>query len=246
MGDGSSWTCRACGRSFTCAERPHACFDPLVEEFLASRTPISVGLYRALERTLEDCGAFRRHVTDTRIAFVSRMSFCGATFAERWIDVGLILPWWVDDDRFARVEVFDADTWAHGLRLTSTTEIDDDLRAWTRLAYARGDQQPMAAPVNQQGVPAWRRRTADRLVCPWRGEVEVVRGVGRVTAVPAHVLAAIGDPITPLQLRVGGATFESSLAEVDGRWVVPLEGTGAASELKAGDQPKLAARLAMF
>lgn len=112
-----------------------------VEDHLRDKTPEAVALFRAFEAAVRECGPVRAHPAKTRIAFIARMSFAGATLRRRWIDVGLILPYRLESPRIRKVESFGPHSHGHRLRVHSVEEIDEELRAWLREAYRVGQQE---------------------------------------------------------------------------------------------------------
>lgn len=223
------WTCATCGRSFANTGQWHACTDVTVDEHLEGRSPEIVGLYRAFEALVADAGGeFRRHPARTRIAFIGRMSFAGATFGRDWIDVHMILPWWHDDDRFSHVNLYSGDAWEHRLRVRDASELDDDVARWAALAWRRGRQEAgLVAPARERAVPILSRRTADRFQCTFRGKVHEDDGVGDgLVALPGYLLDAIGDMDTPLRIRAKGVTWDGGLVEHrTAGWCVALAAT---------------------
>ena len=71
-------------------------------------------LFTELAAAVRECGDYRMHPTKSRVAFITRMSFAGATLRRRWIDVGFILPYRSASTRFRRIEDYGMKhEWAH-------------------------------------------------------------------------------------------------------------------------------------
>ncbi len=77
----------------------------------------------------------------TRIAFQVRMSFAQVTPRARWLDGHVVLARRVEHPRFRRVETISARNHVHHFRLTSVAEVDAELTAFLREAYAVGEQR---------------------------------------------------------------------------------------------------------
>ena len=184
----------------------HSCTDLSVEDHLADKTDLARELYYALETAVGDCGEFRIHAVATRIGFITRMSFAGATLKKNWIDVTFILPRWVDDTRFGRIVVFGVASYGYELRLHELSELDHDLRSWLCEAHRRGGAEPseLTEPVT---VRACERGTADRFGTIIRGEV-----VAGEIAIPNWFVGALGPPPLP----------ELTIAARSQRWTSPI------------------------
>ena len=97
------WVCPVCGRRFANRNQWHSHGQSL-EEYLADKTPEAIALFTAFAAAVRECGDYRMHPTKTRVAFITRMSFAGASLRRRWIDAGFILPYHSDSPRFRRIE----------------------------------------------------------------------------------------------------------------------------------------------
>ncbi len=173
------WTCPACRRRFANTNQWHACTDLSVDEHLAGRSELAVSLYRAVEQAVADCGTFRVHAQQTRIAFIETMTFGGVKLARGWVDVSFITPQPIDDPRIRRLEVYGPTSFGSTIRLSALDELDADVRHWLCDAYGRGTQEtldpgaeveplvghalavavvPLASRVTADGhlhIPAW-------------------------------------------------------------------------------------------
>lgn len=132
------WTWPTCRRSYANRNQWHSCVTLTEAERLACETPHARELYDALKEVVGEVGPFRVHAQKTRIAFITRMSFVNITFRSRWLNVGIILNRALDSERFSRVERYGPGSVGHYLRLSSVTELDDELRAWLEEAYGTG------------------------------------------------------------------------------------------------------------
>jgi hypothetical protein len=135
------WACPRCGRQFANRNQSHECTTMTLAEHLADKTPLAVELFRAFEARVRACGPVRLHPVKTRVGFITRMSFAGASLFQRWIEVGLILPYRSDDPRFHKVQTFGARSHGHWLRVRTLEELDDQLDGWLHDAYRVGLQE---------------------------------------------------------------------------------------------------------
>ena len=135
------WKCPICGREFANANQWHSHGQSL-DDYLADKTPVAVDLFMAFAAAVRECGDYRMHPAKTRVAFITRMSFAGATLRRDWIDVGFILPYRSDSPRFRRIEDYGMKhEWAHYLRISRVEEIDAEVRRWACDAYRVGLQE---------------------------------------------------------------------------------------------------------
>ncbi len=212
------WTCPRCGRSFATRNQTHACTPVSVDEHLEGKTDAATLIYRALEEAMLLQGESRVHATKTRIAFINRMTFASAALGSGHVDATLILPKWVDHQRFDRIDLYGVVTYAQRVRLTSAEAVDAELGGWLREAYYRGLQEDMIPmPVT---VPAVARVTADRWRCVFRGRVDVS---GRVD-LPGYLIGSLGPPPLP---RIGVRIRRRSWVAEIGSGAVSLAGADA-------------------
>jgi hypothetical protein len=83
-------------------------------------------------------GPFRIHPTKTHIGFINRMTFAGATFKKRWIDIGFILHYKLESPRFLKIETYGTTSYHYSIRIHKLEDIDEEVRACLREAYQVG------------------------------------------------------------------------------------------------------------
>jgi hypothetical protein len=140
-GASALWKCPDCGRRFANRNQTHTCGLHTLEEHFVGRPPIVIETYQALEAAVRDVGEVIVLPEKTRIAFQVRMSFAAAKLRRGWVDAHVVLARRVDNPRFRKVETFSPRNHLHQFRVATPEEVDDEVRAWLREAYAVGAQQ---------------------------------------------------------------------------------------------------------
>jgi hypothetical protein len=135
------WQCPECGRRFANRNQTHTCGLHRLEEHFVGRDQIVIETYRALEAAVRDTGDVIVLPEKTRIAFQVRMSFAAATLRRSWVDAHVVLARRLENPRFRKVETFSPRNHLHLFRLASPEEVDDEVKAWLREAYAVGAQR---------------------------------------------------------------------------------------------------------
>lgn len=127
------WRCPKCGHRFVTRNLWHACGRYRLEDHFAGKAPV-------LRAT------FRRW----RIVIQARVRFAGAVIRRDWVDAALWLRRRVKHPRVFRTEDFGRLGYGIHFRLTKPSEIDRDLRALVREAYAAAVVRPRSrAPAGR-------------------------------------------------------------------------------------------------
>jgi Domain of unknown function (DUF5655) len=177
-----------------------------LDDVLADASPHAVDLYRAVEAAVRNCGAFRIHAQKTRIAFITAMSFAGVGLAERWVDLSLITPEPIGDDRIARIELYGPTSFANTLRIHRAGDVDADVRGWLSLAYRRGLQETLDPGARVSPVIGI---ALQRLRVPVAATVAVDDGE-LALRVPRYAAQALADQHEVL-VRVLGSTIPGEI-----------------------------------
>ena len=135
------WTCPRCGRTFANRNQSHACGRHDLESHFRDKAPSIRALFDAVVAAVTACGPVAVLPEKTRIAFQVRMSFAQVTPRARWLDGHVVLARRVEHPRFRRVETISPRNHVHHFRLTSVSEVDAELVAFLREAYAVGEQR---------------------------------------------------------------------------------------------------------
>jgi hypothetical protein len=92
--------------------------------------------YDRFEKMIAKCGAYHVAPAKTRIAFLARVRFAGITsLSEKGMTCSFALPYPVRSCRFARVEEVVPGWWIHRLRITESSQLDDQVQSWLRRSY---------------------------------------------------------------------------------------------------------------
>lgn len=144
------WQCLRCGRRFATRNQWHSCTRLTVADCLRGKSETAVALYRAFESAVQRCGPVRVHPTKTRIAFIARMTFAGASVKRDCVEVGMYLPYRSTSGRFHKFFPY-GQGGIHSLRLDSIEQIDDKVRRWLSEAYVLGMQRtPRPIPPSRK------------------------------------------------------------------------------------------------
>lgn len=135
------WTCRRCGRCFANRNQSHACGRHDLAHHFAGKDPKIRAIFRAVRKAIAECGPVTVIPEKTRIAFQVRMSFAQVTPRKRWLDGHVVLARRLDHPRFRRIDTISPRNHVHHFRLDSPAEVDSEVRAWMREAYAVGAQE---------------------------------------------------------------------------------------------------------
>src|SRR5437868_3154246 len=93
------WECPRCGRQFANKNQLHGCTDLTVADCLRGKPEPLIKTYRAYEKAVLGLGDVRIHPTQTRIAFIARMTFAGAKIKRDHVEAGMMLPYPSHDPR---------------------------------------------------------------------------------------------------------------------------------------------------
>jgi hypothetical protein len=102
-------------------------------------------IYEVVLKTIRRCGPVIVLPEKTRIAFQVRMSFAQLTTRSKWVDGHVVLARRFEQPRFRKIETISARNHVHHFRLISATDVDEEVEAWLREAYAVGEQRHLEA-----------------------------------------------------------------------------------------------------
>jgi hypothetical protein len=139
------WRCPDCGREFANRNQTHTCGLHDLEHHFAGKPPEIRALFDRVAAMIQGIGPVRVLPEKTRIAFQVRMSFAQLTPKRHWIDGHVVLARRLEHPRFRKVETFSPRNHLHVFRLESMADVDADLEAWLREAYAVGEQRHLTA-----------------------------------------------------------------------------------------------------
>ena len=140
------WRCPRCRRQFAHHNQSHACGRHDLQHHLKGKPPLIHAFYNAVLERVRSCGPVVVLPEKTRIAFQVRMSFAQVTPRQQWLDGHVVLARRLEHPRFRRIETISPRNHVHHFRLMALTDVDQDVQAWLREAYAVGQQLHLDSP----------------------------------------------------------------------------------------------------
>jgi hypothetical protein len=135
------WRCPNCKRRFANTNQSHACGRHSLDGHFEGKSPHIRAIYDAVVNALATIGPVTILPEKTRIAFQVRMSFAQLTPRRNWVDGHVVLARRLEHPRFRSVQTFSPRNHLHLFRLTGVEDVDDEVKAWFREAYAVGEQR---------------------------------------------------------------------------------------------------------
>jgi hypothetical protein len=136
------WTCPKCGAKFVSANMWHSCGRYRLEDLFARSEPHVLELFQKFRRMVERCGPSTMIPQKTRVVFMVRMRFAGASVRRTNLRVGLILERKLPEDpRVEKIETFSPYCHANYLRIDRQEQLDTVMQRWIREAYDSGTQK---------------------------------------------------------------------------------------------------------
>ncbi len=141
------WTCPRCGHRFVTRNMSHSCGRYRLADHLAGKDPLVRRLFNGLRDMARENGPVTVYAQKTRIVFQNRGRFISLVPRKHWLDCGLWLKRRVEHHRVRRIEPVPPHDYVHHVCLTKPDEIDQELAALVREAYAVGCQEYHGAPA---------------------------------------------------------------------------------------------------
>ena len=135
---GPLWTCPTCGNDFVNKNQYHSCARHTLSELFAGKPAHIRELFDRLRGMVQACGPVKVLAYRDRVGFMVRVRFAGAVPKSRWLDVGLWLHRRMEHPRFHKIETIYPHAHIHVLRITNTEQLDEQVAAWLKEAYALG------------------------------------------------------------------------------------------------------------
>ena len=132
------WTCPECGHPFVNRNQAHSCGRFSLDAHFAGCDPAVRASFDRFAEMARACGPVVVEPQKTRIVFVVRVRFGGATTARRWLNARLWLRRQAAHPLLRGHESYGALGWGNLFRVTRPEELDDDFAALVREAYAIG------------------------------------------------------------------------------------------------------------
>ena len=132
----SLWTCPKCGAKLITKNLWHSCGRATLAEWQARMGPRARRLYDRFQRMIAKCGEYHVAPALTRIAFLARVRFAGITgISEKGMTCTFAMPYPLSSPRFVKVEEVVPGWWMHRLRITESSQLDDEVQAWLCESY---------------------------------------------------------------------------------------------------------------
>ena len=135
------WTCPRCGNQFVTANMVHSCKRHTLEEPFAGKPAAIRKLFDRFRAMVETCGPVKLLPYHDKVGFMVRVRFAGAVPRTRWLEIGFWLPRRVEHPRFHRIQTIHPNAHVHLIRITEPRQLDAEIKAWLREAYAVGCQK---------------------------------------------------------------------------------------------------------
>jgi hypothetical protein len=136
------WTCPKCGAKFVSANMSHSCGRFALAALFAKSEPQVFELFRKFRTIVRACGRSTMIPQKTRVVFMVRMRFAGATVRKSHLRVGLILERRLPPDaRLVEIESFGPRCHGHYFRIERTDQLDASFAAMVGEAYDSGTQK---------------------------------------------------------------------------------------------------------
>jgi hypothetical protein len=97
---------------------------------------------------VEACGPVKVLPYRDKVGFMVRVRFAGARPRRRWLEIGFWLRRRLTSPRFTKVETIYPNAHVHRLRIMEPRELDAEVEAWVREAYAVGCQEGEPSAVS--------------------------------------------------------------------------------------------------
>jgi hypothetical protein len=140
------WTCPRCGHRFVTRNMWHSCGRYRLADHFKGKDPALRKLFDRFRALVRKSGPVTVYAQKTRIIFQTRARFTGFSVKKHWLDGAFWFKRRVEHPRFYRIELIPPGDYIHRFRLTKLSEIDGDLAAFVREAYAVGRQELPEAP----------------------------------------------------------------------------------------------------
>jgi Domain of unknown function (DUF5655) len=130
------WVCPNCDREFASTNQAHVCVPGVTVNDLLARYPRWMSeIYVAIMAQLNSVGPVHEDAVSVGIFLKSDRKIAEFRPRVRSLLLSLYLPYELNDPRIDRVLPAAADRVVHMIKLTSPTQVDDQLREWLTEAY---------------------------------------------------------------------------------------------------------------
>lgn len=141
MDEAPLWRCRSCGREFANRNQTHSCGRYDLARHLDHATPELRATFDGLLEIVRAIGPVKLVPTKTRVGFQVRMIFAAVQFRRDHLHAHVVLARTLEHPRFVKIERLSPRNQVHHFELRSVDDLNEDVRAWLREAYAVGQQK---------------------------------------------------------------------------------------------------------
>ena len=136
------WSCPKCGAKFVSANMWHSCGRFALGALFAKSEPHVFELFQKFRTMVRACGRSTMIPQKTRVVFMVRMRFAGATVRKTHLRVGLILERRLPPDaRLVEIESFGPRCHGHYFKIERADQLDASFAAMVCEAYDSGTQK---------------------------------------------------------------------------------------------------------
>jgi hypothetical protein len=142
------WICPHCGARLVSRNLWHSCGQFTLEDLFANSAPGVLDLAREYVSVLHSLGDVQVIPQKTRLVCVARVRFAGLSPRKRGFVANFALHRWLDSPRIVKTDDYGPRWRAHHVRILSSSDIDDELRAWLQESHdVVGLQTDLADPI---------------------------------------------------------------------------------------------------
>ncbi|MEX1248293.1 MAG: DUF5655 domain-containing protein [Anaerolineales bacterium] len=140
------WTCPKCGAQFISKNLWHSCVTRIsLQNLFAKCDPHVLDLFHKFEELVRACGPVTRIVQKSRVIFMVRVRFAGASPRKAELNCGFFLKREIASPRFWKIQHLGRSDWIQYIKVRSPREFDAEFKSWLREAYAVGEQRHLIA-----------------------------------------------------------------------------------------------------
>lgn len=129
------WICPDCGARLVSRNLWHSCGAFTLEDLFAGAAPSVLELAREYVALLHSLGDVQVIPQKTRLVCVARVRFAGLQPRKTGFLATFALHRWLDSPRIVKTEDYGPRWRAHYVRVRSTGDLDDELRAWLQESH---------------------------------------------------------------------------------------------------------------
>lgn len=118
----------------------HSCGRFRLLDHFRNKDPQLLKVFRAYRAMVRKLGPVTVYAQKSRIVFQARARFTGFIVKKHWLEGAVWFKRRLEHPRFHRILAIPPRDYVHYFKLRQTEDIDREVRAWAREAYAIGRQ----------------------------------------------------------------------------------------------------------